>query len=152
MLSRVGVLVGAVLLCLLAWPGAASAAPCVLGTICPTPSQTATPPPTRSPTPTATRSATPQPSATRSSTFSPLPKTNRTSSRTQQRATPASTGGPSTDGPLASVAPIKATPVDSAAKGSGRVDKLVALILGAAVLLGVGGVSGLYLTRQRDER
>jgi hypothetical protein len=41
-------------------------------------------------------------------------------------------------------------PAEVSSAKSGGTTKLVALILGAAVLLGIGGVSGLYLTRTGD--
>ncbi len=46
--------------------------------------------------------------------------------------------------------PVKVSPADSTGDRA-KVDKLVGLVLGAAVLLGIGGASGLYLTRERDE-
>ena len=148
MLSRVGVLLACVLLCLLPVPASAAPTPCVLPP-CPT-TPPPTPSPTHTPSPTPSRTVTPTPSPTRTATHSPRPRVTRTT-RTTSSSSPVETAPPATDGPFSSVAPVTVAPGDKAADGNGRVDNLVALILGGALLLGIGGVSGLYLTRERDE-
>jgi len=57
---------------------------------------------------------------------------------------------PPATGPLPLATPVTVKPATDK-RDDGQVDQLVLLILGAAVLLGIGGISGLYLTRAKDE-
>jgi hypothetical protein len=52
--------------------------------------------------------------------------------------------------PTATASPVAAKPAATSA-GTPNIGKLVALVVGAAVLLGLGGAAGLYVTRQPDE-
>jgi hypothetical protein len=74
--------------------------------------------------------------------------THRATSHPERTAPPVTTA-PATGTPF-TVAPVKVAPADKQSTGDGRVDEVVALILGGAVLLGIGGLSGLYLTRERE--
>lgn len=133
------------------------------------PTATATPKPII-PLPTATRSATPSPTpvvtkaAMQSPTPSPTPRRTRSprptySPQTQvtARATAGSTASPVPStielGPVPTVSPTKvpAKPAASSTNAGGKLAKLAALVVGAAVLLGLGGAAGLYLTRHRHE-
>nr|MDP9102263.1 hypothetical protein [Actinomycetota bacterium] len=53
--------------------------------------------------------------------------------------------GPTTPPPASRAAVAAAS---STASSGGRLNHLIALVLGAAVLLGIGGATGLYLTRE----
>ena len=117
--------------------------------------------PTVSPTPSPTASPTPKPTPTAKATPTVSPTPRRTSSprpRSTFSVAPGSTdnpvtatfgvGGVTPESPSPSVDPKES----SSSSGLGdHVTLLLALVLGAAVLLGVGGVVGLYLTRHHHE-
>jgi hypothetical protein len=52
--------------------------------------------------------------------------------------------------PTASARPVAGKPAGGS-PGTISIGTLVALVVGTAVLLGLGGAAGLYATRQRDE-
>jgi outer membrane biosynthesis protein TonB len=159
--SRVRVLVAAaavVLLPLLALvpSGTATATPAACGTLldpCPTEEPTESVAPTEEPTESPTPSPTPTPSATPSPTprrtSSPAPRSTRTTSSgsTENPVTGSlDIGGVVGAGDPATTAPE--TTDSSSTSGSGdHLARLLVLVLGGAVLLGVSGATGLYLTR-----
>lgn len=131
---------------ILPFPGPTSASP----TPGPTPEPTA-PPTTAAPAPT------PTPTSLRTSvpvrTSSPKPKPTYTE-RVTSTADPI-TGGVDVDtvpaaSPDSSVtaAPV---PASSSGKGGDHVRTLITLVVAGALMLGVGGAAGLYLTRHRHE-
>jgi uncharacterized protein HemX len=56
----------------------------------------------------------------------------------------------STGSPTATASPVKAKAAASA-RSSGRLAGIITFVVAAAVVLGLGGVAGLYLTRHRHE-
>ncbi|HUR14002.1 MAG TPA: hypothetical protein VM097_05875 [Mycobacteriales bacterium] len=147
----------------LATPGTAGAAavegapsPCatlVLGGTCPSQEPTAEPDPTEEPT------ASPTPSPVPTSTAASSPTARRTSSpRPRSTYTPVtgSTEDPVTGtvviggvtGPTDQPTTSPKTEDRSSTSGNG-LGRLLALTLGGAVLLGISGATGLYLTRHR---
>ncbi len=130
-----------------------------VGCTVPTPDPTLEP--TETPTPTPTATASPTPTATGTPTSSPTPR--RTSSPRPRSTYTVSTG--STADPVSgsvdvgglaipseSATPSPDTKASSSAGGSGdRLTRLLVLVLGAGLLLGVGGATGLYLTRHHHE-
>lgn len=152
MRPRVGTLVAAGVLPLLSWlalavvvsPGTAHADPCV-AVLCPTASADPSPTATHTATPTPTRSATPRPTVTYTHTRSPRPRPTQTTTAPTTTPTPDPDPTPTTE---VTTAPV-VTPVQKSTTAGPKLAKLAALVVGGALLLGVGGVSGLYLTRTR---
>jgi uncharacterized protein HemX len=130
---------------LLALPVAALAAPCVIPICTPTASPSPSLTASRTPDPTPTHTSDPGPTATRTS--SPRPHTTTTRSVAPTPSATTTDVAVTTTGPTATSSPVAVQPDQVSSEKSGGTTKLVALILGAAILLGVGGVSGLYLTR-----
>jgi hypothetical protein len=158
LLAAAAVLTGAVALG--AGPAAADTCP-ILGTCLPSASPSPSPRHSLAPTAAPSREARPTPTATAAvrrtavttaATRSPRPQPSdvplpRSTASRVSEVVPV--GAPSgTLGPVSTAAPR------AAARSSLLVDHLgllVALLLGLGVLLGVGGVTGLYLTRNPHE-
>lgn len=127
-----------------------SAPPEVGPSLPPIVSATPTPDPTSAPTKTAAPSptATPTHSLSPKPTYSPKPHVTHTQSVT-------STASPVTGGvdigtlstPTDSATPATLKPASSKSTSGVGIGKLIGLVVGGALLLGVGGVTGLYLTR-----
>ena len=154
---------GALPLLALTLPGTAEATATALASPTPT---CANPPLCVLPTPTLTPSRTPTPSPTPSrsarpaSTPSPTPRHTRSPRpRSTFSAAPGSTEHPVTGtvnvGRVRPQSPSPtATPKDSSSYSNpgDTITRVVYLVLGGAVLLGLGGATGLYLTRHRHEQ
>lgn len=139
-------------------PGPPSPTSCTLPACLPRPT---------SPPPSPTPSATAAPSATPSPTASPTPRRTRARASAKPRAT--STDAPLSNAPAVTndvpVGPVTGlldtpspttTPLAKAKEAAGTsrfadLGGLVRLVLVVAVLLGLGGATGLYLTRHRHE-
>jgi hypothetical protein len=82
-------------------------------------------------------------------TYSPRPRVTATApvARTANPVTSSVAVGAVTP-PTATASPVAAKAATSAGTNIG---KLATLVVSAAVLLGLGGAAGLYVTRQRDE-
>jgi hypothetical protein len=124
-------------------PGTAHADPCV-AVLCPTATADPTPTVTHTAAPTPTRSPTARPTVTSTYSRSPRPRPTPTTAPT---TTPSPDPDPTPTTELTTTPAVK--PVQKSTTAGPKLAKLAALVVGGALLLGVGGVSGLYLTRTR---
>ena len=135
---------------------ATTAPPDPAPTLIPIPSADPTPEPTVGPTHSAAPSPTPSPPALHTAAPKPAysPKPRATHSQTVTSTASPITGGVelgTLSTPTDSPTPVAVKPASKTSTSADRIGKLIALVVGGALLLGTGGAAGLYLTRHRHD-